>query len=98
MPAEDYVQLYDAMAASRSADQNPIPGWDYGAYGNPAFFLYLLRRHAVTAAFCHPRYAGNVGAAGWAYLSERYKDEDGHTLFDWRPAVEPPLGTSPHYR
>lgn len=98
MPAEDYVQLYDAMAASHSSLENPIPGWNYDAYGNPAFFLYLLRRHAVTAAFCHPRYAGNVGAAGWAYLSERFKDKQGHTLFDWRPSFEPPLGTSQSYR
>lgn len=98
MPAEDYLQLYDAMAASPSREKNPISGWNYDAYGNPAFFLYLLRRHAVTAAFGHPRYAGNVGAAGWAYLSQRFKDDKGHTLFDWRPSLEPPLGTSPHYR
>jgi Gluconate 2-dehydrogenase subunit 3 len=98
LPAEDYVQLYEAMAASKPGD-NSIPGWDYGQYDNPAFFLYLLRRHAVTAAFSHPKYAGNVGAAGWAYLSERYvAPNTGTTLFDWRSALEPPLGTSPYYR
>ncbi len=98
MDATEYGRLYDAMAASGSADENPIPGWDYAAYGSPAYFLYLLRRHAVTAAFCHPRYAGNVGGAGWAFLSERFRDGQGRTLFDWRPALEPPLGTSASYR
>jgi hypothetical protein len=97
MPAEEYLQLYDAIAASKPGD-NSIPGWNYGEYDNPAFFLYLLRRHAVTAAFSHPKYAGNVGAAGWAYLSERYLDANGNTLFDWRPALEAPLGTSTYYR
>ena len=97
MPAEEYVQLYEAMAASRQGD-NSIPGWNYTEYDNPAYFLYLLRRHAVTAAFSHPKYAGNVGAAGWAYLSERYLDASGNTLFDWRPALEVPLGTSTYYR
>jgi hypothetical protein len=98
LPAEDYVQLYEAMAASKPRD-NSISGWNYDEYENPAYFLYLLRRHAVTAAFSHPKYAGNVGAAGWAYLSERYTDPNtGNTLFDWKPALEPPLGTSPYYR
>ena len=97
MPAEDFVQLYEAMAKSRRGD-NSIPGWDYGEYDNPAFFLHLLRRHAVTAAFSHPKYSGNVGAAGWAYLSERYSDPQSRTLFDWRPALEEPLGTGRYYR
>lgn len=98
MSSEEYNQLYDNMAASRSRDENPIPGWDYGAYASPAYFLYVLRRHAVTAAFCHPRYAGNVGAAGWAYLSETFRTKDGRTLFDWQPSMEAPLGTSSSYR
>jgi hypothetical protein len=86
------------MAAAKPGD-NSIPGWDYGAYNNPAIFLYLLRRHAVTAAFSHPKYAGNVGAAGWAYLAERYTDpKTGKTLFDWPPALEKPVGTSDYYR
>jgi hypothetical protein len=58
----------------------------------------LLRRHAVTTAFSHPRYAGNVGAAGWAYLEYRYADSNKQTLFDWRAALERPLGTNPYYR
>lgn len=98
MDATEYGKLYDAMAASGSASENPIPGWDYDAYGSPAYFLYVLRRHAVTAAFCHPCYAGNVGGAGWAFLSERFRDAQGRTLFDWQPALEPPLGTSASYR
>jgi hypothetical protein len=98
MSAEDYVQIYEKMADSRPGDGS-IAGWDYSEYANPAFFLYLLRRHAVTAAFSHPRYAGNVGAAGWAYLSERFVDPNSKTtLFDWRAALESPLGTNSHYR
>jgi hypothetical protein len=97
MPAQNYIDLYNAMAASKRGDGS-VAGWDYAAYDNPAYFIYLLRRHAVTAAFSHPKYAGNVGAAGWAYLSERYTDKTGKTLFDWRPAQEPPLGTSGYYR
>ena len=85
MSKEYFDDLYDQMASGT------VPGWDYSAYGNPSFFLYILRRHAVVAAFAHPKYSGNVGAAGWAYLSEKYP-------FDWRPALESPLGTSPHYR
>ena len=41
-------------------------------YSDPRKFLYILRRHAVTAAFSHPKYGGNVGTAGWAYLAEQY--------------------------
>ena len=94
MPASDYVDLYTDMAAG-----GPIAGWDYAAYGNPAFFIALLRRHAVTTAFSHPKYAGNVGAAGWAYLAERYVDPVTRaTLFDWPAALERPLGTSDYYR
>lgn len=96
MPAADFDQIYDAMAASGVGDGS-IPGWDYSLYDNPAFFLYILRRHAVTAAFSHPKYGGNVGAAGWAYLSERFGDLTAGTYFDWRSAVERPLGTSSYY-
>jgi hypothetical protein len=93
MPSEMYVDLYNQMASGN------VPGWDYGAYGNPRFFLQLLRRHTLTGAFAHPKYCGNSGASGWAYLSERYKDaETGMTLFDWRQALEKPLGTNEHYR
>jgi hypothetical protein len=53
MPAEEYVQLYEAMAANRQGN-NSISGWNYTEYDNPAYFLYMLRRHAVTAAFSHP--------------------------------------------
>ncbi|MGY3610868.1 MULTISPECIES: gluconate 2-dehydrogenase subunit 3 family protein [unclassified Bradyrhizobium] len=98
MPAQDFVELYENMAKSHGSGDNPIPGWNYDEYSNPSFFLYILRRHAVTAAFAHPKYAGNVGAAGWAYLSERYSDPAAGTLFDWRPAIESPVGTSAYYR
>ncbi len=94
---EYFNDLYDDMAKDPSNPANRIDGWDYGQYANPPFFLYILRRHAVTAAFAHPKYAGNVGAAGWAYLSEKYKDDGGRTLFDWRSALEKPLGTNADY-
>jgi hypothetical protein len=93
MSREMYVELYDQMASGN------VPGWNYQAYGNPRFFLQLLRRHTLTGAFAHPKYCGNSGASGWAYLSERYRDaETGMTLFDWRQALERPLGTNEHYR
>ncbi len=89
---EVFVSLYEDMA------RNKVEGWDYASYADPKFFLYLLRRHTVTAAFSHPCHGGNVHAAGWAYLSERYTDSTGKTLFDWRPALEKPLGTNDIYR
>lgn len=93
MSREMFVELYEQMASGT------VPGWDYGAYENPRYFLQLLRRHAITGAFAHPKYCGNSGASGWAYLGERYRDpETGQTLFDWRRALERPLGTNEHYR
>ncbi|MEI7686343.1 MAG: hypothetical protein WCL32_15090 [Planctomycetota bacterium] len=93
LPSAVFVQLYQDMASNR------VDGWDYSAYESPQFFLYLLRRHAVTAAFGHPRYSGNVGAAAWAYLAERFADSTtGEPLFDWRAALEKPLGRNDDYR
>lgn len=97
MSREIYFDLYNEMAA------NQVAGWDYSQYASPQFFLYLLRRHVVTGAFCHPKYGGNAGAAGWAYLSERYVTPPGavgqspQTLFDWRQSLEPPLGMNADY-
>ncbi len=85
-------QLYDEMAV------NTVSGWDYSVYANPAYFIKLLRRHTFTGAFSHPKYGGNSGAAGWAYLSERMRDpQTGQTLFDWPRITEKPLGASPDY-
>lgn len=90
---EVYTELYDQMASGN------VPGWDFDRYGSPAFFLWILRRHAFTGAFSHPRHGGNVGAAAWAYLEERYRDPaTGETLFNWRAALEKPLGTNEDYR
>ena len=92
MSKEMFVALYNEMAA------NNVPGWDYGRYGSPRFFLQLLRRHTFTGAFCHPKYGGNTHAAGWTYLEEKFRDpSSGQTLFDWRRAVEKPLGNDPDY-
>jgi hypothetical protein len=92
MPEQMFVDLYNQMASDM------VPGWDLQAYGSPAYFLYLLRRHTFCGAFCHPKYGGNAGATGWAWLSERFRDSDGKTLFDWRRALEQPLGTNAEYR
>jgi hypothetical protein len=92
MPRDMFVELYEQMA------EDDVPGWDYPRYASPRFFLQLLRRHAYTGAFCHPRYGGNAGGAGWAFLAERYTDAQGKTLFDWRQALEAPLGNNPQYR
>jgi len=92
MSKEMYIDLYNEMA------NNSVNGWDYDQYNSPLYFLRLLRRHTFTGAFSHPKYGGNVGATGWAYLSERYRDQNGKTLFDWRRAIEKPLGLNSDYR
>jgi hypothetical protein len=89
---ELFVDLYDAMW------NGAVAGWNYAAYGNPRHFIQLLRRHTFTGAFSHPKYGGNAGAAGWAYLEERFRKPDGSTSFDWRRVTEQPLGTDPVYR
>jgi hypothetical protein len=97
MSRDYYFDLYNDMAS------NKVAGWDYSAYSNPQYFLYLLRRHVVTGAFCHPKYGGNAGAAGWAYLEERYTSDppapsqNPVTLFNWRRSLEVPLGVNKDY-
>jgi hypothetical protein len=89
--------LYDEMATDK------VGAWDYTLYGSPQYFLYLLRRHVVVGAFSHPKYGGNAGGAGWAYLSEKFHlppaapAQAGQPLFDWRHALEKPLGTNADY-
>lgn len=91
-PREAFVELYEQMA------RGDVPGWDYGQYHDPKYFLQMLRRHTYTGAFSHPRHGGNTLAAGWAFLADRYRDEAGQTLFDWGRPLEPPLGVSLDYR
>ncbi|NOQ14308.1 MAG: hypothetical protein GQ583_07525 [Methyloprofundus sp.] len=91
MPKIQFIQLYDAMAS------NFVENWPTERYASPSFFLKLLRRHTLTGAFSHPKYGGNNGAASWAFLEERYTDENGKTLFDWRRSVEKPLGNATNY-
>jgi hypothetical protein len=97
VPREFYATLYEQMGASGGPGENPIAGWDYSRYGSPRYFLQLLRRHTFTGAFSHPKHGGNAGGAGWAYLSERYRDKNGKSLFSWRQAIEPPLGSAAEY-
>jgi hypothetical protein len=89
---EAYGALYDEMATDH------VDGWDTNRYGSPRFFLLLLRRHAMTGAFVHPKAGGNSGAAAWRYLEDRYVDAAGSTLFDWKRAIEQPLGNNADYR
>jgi hypothetical protein len=88
---EAYIELYEQMS------QDNVPGWDRGSYSSPRYFLQILRRHTYTGAFSHPKYGGNVGAAGWAYLEETYRDANGGSAFDWARALEPPLGRCSDY-
>lgn len=89
---EIFIDLYGEMASGT------VAGWDTSKYGNPAYFLQMLRRHAFTGAFSHPKYGGNAGALGWRYLADRFRDANGATLFDWQRAIEEPLGVNPDYR
>ncbi|MBD2551215.1 gluconate 2-dehydrogenase subunit 3 family protein [Microcystis elabens FACHB-917] len=84
MPAEMYGELYDQMFSGN------VPGWPLDRYDNPPFFLELLRRHTYTGAFSHPKYGGNAGGAGWHFLA-------GVAPFNWRQAIEAPLGTNTDY-
>lgn len=92
MSKELFIQLYNELASGN------VSGWEYGQYSNPQFFLQLLRRHVFTGAFSHPKYGGNVGGIGWAYLAERLNDSAGETLFNWRIAIEKPLGINEDFR
>lgn len=91
MSKEIYIEIYNEMASDN------VNGWNKSIYGSPSYFLQLLRRHTFTGAFAHPKYGGNAGASAWAYLEEKYQ-QNGNTLFNWRQALEIPLGTSADYR
>ncbi|QRM36047.1 gluconate 2-dehydrogenase subunit 3 family protein [Microvirga sp. VF16] len=97
---EEFGKLYDEMADGNLVKNIINDGWDPNRYNNPSYFLYLLRRHAWTGAFSHPKYGGNPGGMAWAYMQETYKTNDNKsvTAFDWRRAIEPPLGTSTEYK
>jgi len=90
MSKEMYKDLYEQMSTGS------VPDWNYPRYSNPRYFLQLFRRHVFTGAFSHPKYGGNIGAAGWAYLEEKYRN-NGQTLFNWRRIMERPLGDSADY-
>ena len=95
MPRDMFVDLYTQMGDGPDGN---VPGWKLRRYERPRYFLELLRRHTLTGAFSHPKYGGNAGAAGWAYLEDRYRDANGKTLFDWRVNQERPLGRNADYR
>lgn len=91
-----YEHLYNEMANGSPALFQD--GWDWNRYNDPGHFLYLMRRHAITGAFAHPKYGGNPGGMAWSYLGDHYRTNNGETAFDWRQAIESPLGTSKEYR
>lgn len=84
-----YVDLYEELRNDK------VNGWDVDAYNSPRYFLELLRRHAFTGAFSHPKYGGNAAAAGWAYLDNELVS--GRRIFDWSSSIERPLGRSETY-
>lgn len=94
-PAEVSKDAYQALYAEMASDT--VEGWDKARYGSPRFFLQILRRHTYTGAFSHPKYGGNAGAAGWAWLEDRFRGRNNESCFDWRRALEPPLGQSADY-
>ena len=81
-----FQRLYADMADPNRVQTLVADGWDIARYGNPSYFLYLLRRHAWTGAFSHPKYGGNSGGMAWAYLAERFKTSADNPVsaFDWR--------------
>jgi hypothetical protein len=107
-PSRMPVSMYDDLFADLVADDgHSLQGWDYVRYAKPQFFLGLLRRHAYTGAFSHPKHGGNSGGAGWAYLAANLLDPitgalpdaaSGSTYFDWGRALEWPLGRNKEYR
>jgi hypothetical protein len=88
---EDYLQLYRDMATDK------VDGWDTSQYQSPGFFLQMLRRHTYSGVFSHPKYGGNAGGAGWAYLESTYRDAGGGNCFDWKRSIETPLGKDTGY-
>ncbi|QQP90703.1 gluconate 2-dehydrogenase subunit 3 family protein [Skermanella sp. TT6] len=74
-----------------------VPGWNTSVYGNPSHFLRMVRRHVFLGAFSHPKYGGNAMALGWRFLEQRFRDQAGNSVFDWRKAIEKPLGTNNEY-
>ena len=86
-----YQTLYGEMAT------DTVAGWDKAQYGSPNYFLQLMRRHTYTGAFAHPRHGGNAGAAGWAWLEDRFRGTNDASCFDWKRSIEKPLGYSADY-
>ncbi len=100
-PAVGYNKLYEDMSAGTPWSALVADGWDLNRYDNPTYFVNLLRRHAWTGAFCHPKYGGNFGAMTWAYLADSYRVTDPAlpptTAFDWQRTIERPYGQSTEY-
>jgi hypothetical protein len=94
-PAQVSKDAYQSLYREMASDN--VDGWDKGQYGSPRFFLQILRRHTYTGAFSHPKYGGNAGAAGWAWLQDRFRGPNDVSCFEWRRSIEQPLGASADY-
>ncbi len=87
-----YQRIYQIMS------QNDFTIWNKATYENPSYFIMVLRRHIITAAFSHPKHGGNTDALGWQFLDSllRNNNHDG-AGFDWQQALEKPLGINNDY-
>ena len=86
-----YARLFEIM------EKNDFSVWNKAKYDNPAYFLKALRRHIITGAFSHPRHGGNTQALGWQFLADLLSNKPEDNLFDWRQALEIPLGNNKDY-
>ncbi|MEK0447181.1 MAG: hypothetical protein RLZZ399_2502 [Verrucomicrobiota bacterium] len=83
---DEFIKLYDEMGSGS------VAGWDYNDYASPQYFLFLLRRHTWTGAFCHPKYGGNGNSAGWLWLAGKLPP------FNFGGGLEAPWGDNGEYR
>lgn len=98
-PFDEPHQVPDGVFEQLYEDMKGVPqGWRTHLYGNPSHFLKMVRRHVFLGAFAHPKYGGNAMGMGWRFLEERFRDSNGNSVFDWRKAIEEPLGTNKEYR
>ena len=77
---------------------NDFNYWDKSKYNEPSYFLKILRRHIITAAFSHPKHGGNTHAIGWKFIEDLTKDKvDATSNFDWQQSLEKQLGKNNEY-
>lgn len=85
-----FFDLYQDMV------DDHVIGWPDDSPTRPRQFLQILRRHTIMAMFSHPKYGGNVTAAGWEFLRDHFSSTD-FDAFNWSLAAEEPLGHNKEY-